>query len=321
MRRLRISGQVIGRCFMCCAAALLMIALAALGHGVAGRFPYAMRAMPGALNRLQANAAPAAGIRASKPLSVTERFRQFPLSFEPNRRQTSPEVKFLTRGEGYILFLTDHDAVFWLGKAPHTTSVMRMSLLGANQNPNFTALEQLPGKSNYLIGNNPELWHTNIPNYRKVAEHGVYPGIDLVYYGTQSQLEYDFVVAPGSSPSKIQIAFQGAKNIHTDADGNLVLSVAGSDDLRLHKPIAYQQVGAEKQLVAANFVLKGKDRVEFGVGNYDPSLPLIVDPILSYSTYLGGSNIDGGNSIAVAPDNTAFIAGGTFSTDFPTAHP
>ena len=298
-----------------------MIGLAALGHEVAGRFPLANRATQGAVNRLQANAAPASGIKASKTLSVTERFRQFPLSFEPNRRQTSPEVKFLTRGEGYILFLTNHDAVFSLGKAPHASSVMRMSLLGANPNPSFTALEQLPGKSNYLIGNKPELWHTNIPNYRKVAEHEVYPGIDLVYYGTQSQLEYDFVVAPGANPGKIQIVFQGAKDIHTDADGNLVLSVAGSADLRLHKPVAYQQAGAEKQLVAANFVLKGKDRVEFGVGNYDPTRPLIVDPILSYSTYLGGSNIDGGNAIAVAPDNTAFITGGTFSTDFPTAHP
>ena len=321
MRRLRISGQVIGRCFTCCAAATLMIGLAALGHGLAGRFPHATSAKQNSVNRLLASASPVSGVKSSKLLSVTERFRQFPLSFEPNRQQTSPEVKFLTRGEGYILFLTDHDAVFSLGKAPHASSVMRMSLLGANEKPSFTAMEQLPGKSNYLIGNKPELWHTNIPNYRKVAEHNVYPGIDLVYYGTQSQLEYDFVVAPGSSPSKIQIAFQGAKNIHTDADGNLVLSVAGSADLRLHKPIAYQQVGTEKQLVAANFVLKGKDRVEFGVGNYDPSLPLIVDPILSYSTYLGGSNIDGGNAIAVAPDNTAFISGGTFSTDFPTAHP
>src|SRR5579862_1876955 len=133
MRRLRISGKVIGRCFTCCAAATLMIGLAALGHEVAGRFPLAKRAMQGAVNRLQANAAPVSGIKASKPLSVTERFRQFPLSFEPNRHQTSPEVKFLTRGEGYILFLTDHDAVLYLGKTPQASSVMRMSLLRAKE--------------------------------------------------------------------------------------------------------------------------------------------------------------------------------------------
>ena len=167
-------------------------------------------------------------------------------------------MKFLARGEGYILFLTNNDAVFSMGKAAHSTSVMRMSLLGANQKPSFAGLEELPAESNYLIGNRPENWHVNIPNYAKVAERNIYPGIDLVYYGTQRQLEYDFVVAPGASPSKIQIAFKGAKNLHTNADGDLVLSVSGSDDVLLHKPVAYQQLGPEKQLVAANFALKGE---------------------------------------------------------------
>jgi hypothetical protein len=320
MSRLRNSGRVIGSCFACCAAALLMIGLTALGHGIAGVSPRVMRASNVSHGPLQLNAAPAPGLSASQSRNVTERYRQFPLSFEPNREQTDAQVKFLARGEGYILFLTDHDAVFTLGKAPHNTSVLRMSLLGANAKPTLTGMDELPGKSNYLIGNQPDRWHTNIPNYRKVAEHGIYPGIDLVYYGTQRQLEYDFVIAPGASPGKIKIAFKGAKYLHTDADGDLVLSVAGDNDVRLHKPIAYQQMGAEKQLVAANYVSKGKDTVEFVIGEYDASRPLIVDPILAYSTYLGGGNIDSSNSIAVAPDNTAFIAGGTFSADFPTIH-
>jgi hypothetical protein len=198
-------------------------------------------------------------------------------------------VKFLARGEGYILFLTDKNAVLRLGKGPRNSSVLRMSLLGANAKPNFTGMEELPGKSNYCIGNQPDQWHTNIPNYRKVAEHNIYPGIDVVYYGTQRQLEYDFVIEPGASPSKIQIAFKGAQDIHTDSDGDLVLSVAGSNDVRLHKPIAYQQTGAERQLVAASYILRAKDSVEFGVGEYDASRPLIVDPILAYSSYLGGA--------------------------------
>jgi len=311
------------RCFTCCTAAILMIGLAALGNGVAGGFLPVTRASNGSPNQLllQAKAAPASGISASKSQNVIERYKQFPLSFEPNREQTNAAVKFLARGEGYVLFLTDKDAVLRLGKGYRNSSVLRMNLQGANSKPSFTGMEELPGKSNYFIGNEPGQWHTNIPNYRKVAEHNIYPGIDLVYYGTQRQLEYDFVIAPGASPSKIQIAFKGASNLHTDADGDLVLSVAGDNDVRLHKPIAYQQTGAEKQLVAANYILKGKDSVEFGVGDYDASRPLIVDPILSYSTYLGGSGIDSSNSIAVAPDNTAFIAGSTFSSDFPTAHP
>jgi hypothetical protein len=321
MRRMRISGRVIGGCFTCCAAAILMIGLAALGHGVAGVFPHVMRASNGSHNPLRSNPAPAPGITTSKSHSVTERYQQFPLSFEPNRKQTNAEVKFLARGEGYILFLTDKDAVLGLGKDPRNSSVLRMSLLRANAKPSFTGMDELKGKSNYLIGNQPDRWHTNIPNYRKVAERNIYPGIDLVYYGTQRQLEYDFVIAPGASPNKIQIAFEGARNLHTEANGDLVLSAAGNSDVRLHKPIAYQQIGAEKQLVAANYILKGTDRVEFGIGKYDASRPLIVDPILSYSTYLGGSGIDGANSIAVAPDNTAFIAGSTFSSNFPTAHP
>ena len=316
-------GWVMARCFICCTAAILMIGLAALENRVAGGFPHVTRASNDSHKQLllQANAAPAFRISTSKSQSVTERYKQFPLSFEPNRKQTNAEAKFLARGEGYILFLTDKDAVLRLGKGPRNSSVLRMSLLGANAKPNFTGMDELPGKSNYLIGNQPDHWHTNIPNYGKVAEHNIYQGVDLVYYGTQRQLEYDFAIAPGASPSKIQIAFEGAKNLHTEANGDLVLSVAGDNDVRLHKPIAYQQTGAEKQLVAANYVLKGKNGIEFGIGEYDASRPLIVDPILAYSSYIGGSNIDTANAIAVAPDGTAFIAGGTFSSDFPTQHP
>ena len=321
MSRLRISGKIIASCFTCCAAAVLMIGLTALNHRDAGGLKHDMPVSnPSHAQLLQPHAAPVSGISAAKSLRVTEQFNQFPLSFEPNQQQTNSEVKFLARGSGYILFLTEKDVVFTLGKTPQTAAVLRMSLLGANASPSFTGMEELPGKSNYFIGDQPAHWHTNIPNYRKVAERGIYPGIDLVYYGTQRQLEYDYVIAPGASPSKIQIAFEGAKNLHTDAQGDLVLSVAATNDVRLHKPIAYQQIGDEKQLVAANYVLQDNGSVEFGVGAYDTSRPLVVDPILAYSTYLGGSGIDNATSIAIAPDNTAFVAGSTFSTDFPTVH-
>ncbi len=322
MRRLRISGRVIGSCVTFCAAATLLIGLSTSRHGATGQSTLSMRASNGFHDPLLlAHAAPSPGIKDAKSLGVIEHYKQFPLSFEPNRQQTNnADIKFLARGEGYILFLTGKDAVFSVGKAPQPTAVMHMSLLGANANPSFSGMEELPGKSNYFIGNKPENWRTNIPNYRKVAEHDIYPGIDLVYYGTQRQLEYDFVIAPGASPSKIQIAFGGANNLHADANGDLVLSAAGKDDVRLHKPVAYQQVGEEKQFVAANYVLNGKDDVEFAIGNYDQTRPLIVDPILAYSTYLGGSGIDVANAIAVAPDNTAFIAGSTSSTNFPTVH-
>src|SRR5665213_2786604 len=329
MRRLRISGRMIGSCVTFCAAAMVLIGLATVRPGAAGHSSHTLRASNGSHKTLLAPTATRSGmpsgmlsgIKDAKSLSAIERYKQFPLSFEPNRQQTNnADVKFLARGEGYILFLTGKDATLSLGKAANSTAVMHMSLVGANANPSFSGMEELPGKSNYFIGNQPENWRTNIPTYRKVAEHNIYPGVDLIYYGTQRQLEYDFVIAPGTSPSKIQIAFSGANNLHADPNGDIVLSAAGKDDVRLHKPVAYQKLGEEKQLVAANYILNRNGGVEFAIGDYDPRRPLIVDPILAYSTYIGGSGIDVANGIAIAPDNTAFIAGSTFSTNYPTIH-
>ena len=271
---------------------------------------------------------------------VVAEYGKLPLAFEPNLGQANPEAKFLARGVGYELFLTPKESVFVLntgekksviakqksGLRPaasgHGASVLRMKLLGANKNPVLTAQNELPGKSNYLSGNRPKNWRTNVPNYRSVREQGAFPGIDLVYYGTQGQLEYDFVVAPGANPGVIRFAVEGASKLSTSSDGDLLVGIAGGE-VRFHKPFAYQRDGSAKTVVAANYVLEGKDQVAFKLGNYDSRRELVIDPILSYSTYLGGSNIDGANAIAVAPDHTAFIAGGTFSTDFPTAgtHP
>lgn len=320
MRRFRVSGYLTGSMAVVAAAAL-MLAMAAMGNRGSRGLKHVGQASIGShIQLLQAKNATAPGITASKSKSVIERYQQFPLSFEPNRQQTSSEVKFLARGDGYILFLTDNDAVFRLANAPGKSSVLRMSLQGTNASPRFAGVDELPGKSNYFIGNQPGQWHTNIPNYRKVSERGVYPGIDLVYYGTQRQLEYDFVLAPGARPDKLHIAFQGAQKIRTDGNGDVVVSVAGNDLVRLHKPVAYQKRGIQRQLVAANYVLLGQDSIAFEIGDYDTSRELIVDPILSYSTYLGGSGIDAANAIAVAPDNTAFVAGSTSSSDFPTIH-
>jgi hypothetical protein len=267
---------------------------------------------------------------------VAEQYGKLPLSFEINRGQSDSRVKFIARGNGYALFLTPSEAVFALsnpstaaaGKTIGThaqkgknqsTAVLRMSLLGANPAPRIAALDELPGKSNYFIGNKPSGWHTDVPNYRKVAERDVYRGIDLIYYGTQRQLEYDFVVAPGADPQLIQLVFHGAKQLRTDSQGELVVSVAGGEVV-LHKPVAYQEANGVRHPVAAEFAMKGTHTVAFQVGEYDRRLPVVIDPILSYSTYLGGSGIDVANGIAVASDGTAFVVGSTHSIDFPTTH-
>ena len=279
-------------------------------------------------------AKPSEGERSAK---VVHEYAKLPMGFEPNVGQADAKAKFLARGEGYTVFLTPGEAVLGLRNGTATKprelerdsvasperrsgDTLRVKLIGANSEPVLAGIDELPGKSNYLKGNQPANWHVGIPNYRKVIERGVYSGIDLVYYGTQRQLEYDFVLAPGADPRVIRLAIEGPQKLHIDAQGELIASVEGGE-IRLKKPIAYQDADSAKQIVAANYVVRGDGGVAFQLGKYDPSRTLIIDPILSYSTYLGGSNIDGANAIAVAPDKTAFITGGTYSLDFPTAHP
>ncbi len=255
----------------------------------------------------------------SNSSAVKESYGKLPLAFEPNYGQTADAVKFLARGNGYTLFLTPAEAVFAMRQGAKRDT-LRMNLTGANAKAKLSAVDELPGKSNYLIGNDRSKWHTNVPNYRAVRDSGVYPGIDLVYYGNQRQLEYDFVVAPGADPRAIELAFSGVQKITADSTGDIGLS-AKCGEMSLRKPVAYQEFGRTKLFVTADFVVKDGNRVVVKLGKYDRTRPLVIDPILAYSTYLGGSAIDGANAIAVAPDGTAFVAGGTSSTNFPTAHP
>ena len=261
------------------------------------------------------------------------------LGFEANQGQADSRVRFLSHGGTYSLFLTPREAVLALQKTqtlklqrkasgllharqsgkPATPTVLRMQLVGSNAAASMVGLDELPGKSNYFIGNDPARRHTNIPNYRKVAEDGVYPGINLVYYGNQRQLEYDFVVAPGADPRAIRLALQGADHLMVDSHGDLIASME-KGDVSFQRPVAYQEDSrGARRPIAARYSIKGVRNVEFKLGKYDPSRSLVIDPTLAYSTYLGGSLIDGANGIAVAPDDSVFITGETFSTDFPTA--
>jgi hypothetical protein len=246
---------------------------------------------------------------------VAARYSRLPLAFEPATSVHAGE--FLAHGNGYTIFLDRNSATLELrGK---TTGTLRMNLTGAAAEQGLVPSNELPGKSNYILGNQPEKWRVNVPTYGELTEHNIYPGIDVVYYGTQRELEYDFVMAPHANASAVQIDFDGARTLRTDATGDLLVGIAGGD-VWLHKPVAYQEIDGKNRIVAANYRIRGHHEATFELGDYDPSKTLIIDPVLSYSTYLGGSNIDGANAIAVAPDNTAFVAGGTFSSDFPTAH-
>jgi hypothetical protein len=247
---------------------------------------------------------------------VQEGYGRLPLSFEPNQGQTDGHVKFLSRGSGYTLFLTSSEAVLTLTKSIDGT-VLRMKTIGANSASRIEGLQKLPGPVNYFIGKDPSKWHTNIPSYAKVRYENVYPGVDLIYYGNQRQLEYDFVVAPGADPGAIKLAFEGADNIESDASGNLIVRTAGGD-LHMQKPLVYQEVGGVKQAIPGRYVLENKDQVGFDVATYDRSKPLVIDPVLAYSTYLGGSLNDSGFGIAVDSAGNAYVTGSTGSANFPT---
>lgn len=202
-----------------------------------------------------------------------------------------------------------------------------MSFAGARRAPEAAGIEELQNKTNYFIGPNPALWRTNIPNYRKVAYRNVYSGIDVIYYGNRHRLEYDFKVAPGGDPSAIRLALQdanGASALREDAKGNLHVS-AGGNRLVLLRPQAYQEAGAatgvRRRAVNVRYVLSGHGTARLALGAYDHRKPLMIDPVLVYSTYLGGSGGDTANAIAIDASGDAFVTGATGSSNFPTASP
>jgi uncharacterized repeat protein (TIGR01451 family) len=247
---------------------------------------------------------------------------KLPLSFEP----TPESNEFLARGLGYNLLVTpteaalaltrEHGSVDYLKPGPTRDQAVALKLVGANKDARGTGLDALPGRINYLIGNEPAKWRTDVATYSRIRYEDVYPGVGLVYYGHQRQLEYDFEVAPGADPRAIRFAFDRGTRPRLSPDGDLLLR-AGGRQLREQKPVVYQEIGGDCHPVQARYVLVGGRQVGFQVGEYDRTKPLVIDPTLVYSTYLGGSGDDVGSSIAVDKDNNVYVAGTTSSTNFP----
>ena len=291
-----------------------------------------------------ASTAPASTNPTIGKSKVVATMMKAPLSFEANQGQTDNSVNFISRGSGYTLFLTPTESVMVLQQreakeqgddktvsdpfsitepALIKQSVVRMKLEGANPSPAIDGMEQLPGIVNYFIGNDPEKWRTKIPTYARVQYTEAYPGIDLAYYGNQGKLEYDFIVAPGADPNQIKLAFEGASAIKVAASGDLLLTTA-LGEVRLQKPVVYQlEKDGHKTLVAGNYIAspKAPNAVGIQLAAYDRTKPVIVDPVLLYSTYLGGSGNEAGvefghHGIAVDSTGNAHITGATDSLDF-----
>ena len=273
--------------------------------------------------------------QSAKP-QVSDAYGHLPLSFEENRGQTDAQVKFLARGGGYSLFLTPTEAVLKL-RAPSKSakpgampiafhpddaeqklSVVRIKFEGANPNSTASGVDVLPGRSNYFIGKDRSKWHTGIATYGGVRFESVYPGINLVYRGTQGRLEYDLVIAANADPSRIKMEVEGADDLRIDGNGDLVIKTSGGEVIQ-KAPVIYQDVDGARHPIDGGYTLTGKHTVTFKLGAYNRQVPLIIDPLLAYASYLGGSGSDEGVANAVDSTGAAWVTGSTRSTDFPVS--
>ncbi|MGI9321226.1 MAG: SBBP repeat-containing protein, partial [Thiogranum sp.] len=257
------------------------------------------------------------------PVPRQTAYPHLPVYFESNVGQFDSRVRFASRTHGVNVFLTDSDAVLVVksgtpGKQQLARSVT-IAAVNGNTAAGMTGLDKLPGKVNYFYGDNPKHWHTDVPIYQRVKYTGVYPGIDLLFRGNGQQLEFDFVLAPGAEPARIALAIKGSDTIKIDQSGDAILGL-GKDTLRLHKPRIYQQDGMRTRDIPGAFRQDSRGNLRFQVAAYDRSLPLVIDPVVSYSSYLGGGSSGDqnmGTAIAVHSGGSAYVTGFTTTADFP----
>ena len=292
---------------------------------------------PGLLGAAKAKAG-GSGVGRPSPVQVSSALSALPLMFEANIGQSDPRVKFMARGIGarglgYGVFLTADGATMSLlsrdrnkrdsnkkkdkkeDEARTRVEALRMRLAGANPNATVTGMAQLPGKSNYFLGNDPSRWQRDVPQFARVRYEDIYPGINLVFYGSHGQMEYDFQVVPGADPARAELEFEGSKRIEL-RDGNLILH-ATSGIVRLQAPHVYQRVADRERPVEGRFEMRAGNRVGFAVGAYDHSRELVIDPVLDYSTYFGGTGDEESTSIAVDGGGNMYLTGSTTSAGLP----
>lgn len=242
---------------------------------------------------------------------------RMPLTFEPNRGQAPSKVRWISRTPDRTLLLMSNEAQLLL-RSDDRESVVRMRLSGSNSKSQSEGVEKLTSTSSYFLGNVKQNWRTGVPHYARVKYRDVYPGIDLVFYGANRELEYDFVVSPGADPSRIELAYEGADRMQVEANGDLVLTLNGKT-IRQLRPKVYQLVGGSKREIASGYRIRNGNRVEFALAKFDRTRPLVIDPVLQYSTYFGQEGQDQSLSVTTNANGDIYMTGQTSSVRFQTA--
>jgi hypothetical protein len=298
--------------------------------------PFASAGSPGGVRDARADRAGAvADLTDDSAAAVrgVEAARALPMRFEPNLGQTDSRVLYLARGAGYAVYLTNTGATLALtARRPANVEMgtlakdqtqtaqreaIRMEIVGARGDATLQSEQLLDGRSNYFIGHDASKWITNVPQFGAIRYVGVYDGIDAIFYGKQNTLEYDFVVAPGADPSQIRVRFEGQESADVTADGDLLLTTKNGE-LRQLRAVVTQEGVSGKRDVSARYEVDYDGTVGFALSDYDPTLPLVIDPPLVYADFIGGTGLDRPRRVAVDPTGAVYITGQTESSDFPT---